>query len=381
MDSNNTLRKKMLAALRKADYDFGLFERGDKVLLGLSGGKDSMVLLDLLSIYRKFRDKDFELVAVHLDFGFPPVDFSQVEEYVRSLSVPYVLVEEKEVYSVLQQHRNEKTGLLPCSICSRMRKAIVNKTARRLGFSKVAFAHHMDDAIETLFLNMAYGGRVATFEPKMYLENSEIEFVRPLIYAREKEIERYCRAFSLPVAKNLCGNDKRTQREFMKEELATIYRQIPDARNNFAAMLSNDESFQLFFDRKGATPSDGLQVKRCSTFRDMKDVARLAHALESEEDFLPSDAIYYLLRKEGSPVAYLRAKEGEDFSVVIDLLETSDEALARFLVDVFEKNLSMRHVPRRIFYRGRKHASVFLSLGYVPEEGELSKTVTRALKI
>lgn len=380
MDSNSTIRKKMLAALRRADYDFGLIRQGDKILVGLSGGKDSVVLLDLLSTYRLFRGKNFSISAVHLDFGFPYVDFRPVEEFVHSLGVEYLLVEEKEVYDILKDHRNPKNGLLPCSICSRMRKAIVNKTAKRLGFQKVAFAHHMDDAIETLFLNMAYGGRVATFEPKMYLEDARIEFIRPLIYATEKDIERYRKAFQLPVAKNLCGNDKKTQREFMKEMLNHLYETIPDAHSNFAAMLTNDQSFQLFFQRLGSTPSDGLFVRRCSTMKDMRDVASLAHALRSEDDFREDGSFYYLLLEEENPVGYLKAKEKADFSVEIELLETKTEKGVA-LLDIFEKNLSMRHVPRKVVYVGSKNKDVFLRMGYRERAGILEKELTKALKI
>lgn len=384
MDNSNQLRKRLLAALRKADYDYGLISDGDRILVGLSGGKDSLALLDLLSVYRKFPGKNFALTAIHLDFGFPAVDFSPVEEYVHALGIDYIPYEAKEVYGILDENRNPKTGLLPCSICSRMRKAIVNKAANRLGFSKVAFAHHMDDAIETLFLNMAYGGRIATFEPKMFLENAKIEFIRPLIYVREQQISRYVKAMGLPIAKNSCGNDKKTQREFMKAFLSSLYGKIPDAHNNFASMLSNSDSFQLFFERFGAHPASGIEVKHCVTAKDMLDVAKVGKKTDTPDDFDGGQAIYYLLRCQGEPKAYLKAWEKEDFSVSIRYFEKVEDVPEKslfHLLDVFEKNLSMRHVPREISYLGERNADVFASFGYHRDGDKLVKTITKALKI
>lgn len=384
MDNSNQLRKRLLAALRKADYDYGLINDGDKILVGLSGGKDSLALLDLLSVYRKFPGKNFSLSAIHLDFGFPAVDFTPVERFVHDLGIKYIPYEAKEVYGILKDNSNPKTHLLPCSICSRMRKAIVNKAANRLGFSKVAFAHHMDDAIETLFLNMAYGSRIATFEPKMFLENAKIEFIRPLIYVRENQIVRYVRARNLPIAKNSCGNDKKTQRESMKKFLAALYEKIPDAESNFANMLSNYDSFQLFFDRYGAHPRSNIEVKRCYTGRDMLDIAKVGKRTMTEDDFEKGTCLYYLLRKEDKPIAYLKAQENLDFSVDIQYLERIPESQMEdvtTLLDIFEKNLSMRHVPRDIRYCGKKNKDVFLAFGYVSDGTVLKKKVTKALKM
>ncbi len=384
MDNSNQLRKRLLAALRKADYDYGLIQDGDRILVGLSGGKDSLALLDLLAVYRKFPGKNFSLSAIHLDFGFPAVDFSPVENFVHELGIDYIPYEAKEVYGILKDNINPKTGLLPCSICSRMRKAIVNKAANRLGFSKVAFAHHMDDAIETLFLNMAYGSRVATFEPKMFLENAKIEFIRPLIYVRESQIVRYVTARNLPIAKNSCGNDKKTQRETMKAFLADLYKKIPDAESNFANMLSNYESFQLFFDRYGAHPRSDIEIKRCYTGKDMLDVAFVGKKTKTEDDFVLGNSLYYLLRKKGKPLAYLKATEHQDFSVDIHYLERLPEAEdndVTCLLDIFEKNLSMRHVPRDVFYVGEKKRDVFLAFGYSENGVNLKKAVTKALKM
>ncbi len=384
MDNIFHLRKKLLAAIRNADYQYGLIEKGDKILIGLSGGKDSVAMLDLLSTYRKFPGKDFQLVAIHLDFGFPPVDFTPVSDYVKSLDIPFIEYDAREVYQILDQNRNKVTGLLPCSICSRMRKAIVNKAAKELGFKKVAFAHHMDDAIETLFLNMTHGARIATFEPKMFLENAQIMFIRPLINAREAQITRYVKLADLPVCKNSCGNDNHTQREAVKQFLNQYYKDHPDSYSNFAVMLSNYDTFELFFDKYGFHPGDGSEIKKCFTGRDMLDVASVASVDKQDEDFSSEKVLYYLLRVHDEPLAYLKLKENEDFSVEILSLHKKKEAKLediKKMIDVLEKNLSMKHVPRKITFTGKKHSSDFKASGYQKNDDVLEKTIVKAMKI
>jgi tRNA 2-thiocytidine biosynthesis protein TtcA len=389
MDNINQVQKKLLASVRRADYDFGLIGKGDKILIGLSGGKDSLALVNLLSLYQKFAGKDFILAAAHLDFGFPPVDFSPVEAYVKSLGVRYITYPATDVYEILKVHRNPVTGLLPCSICSRMRKAVINRAANELGFPKVAFAHHMDDAIETLFLNMTFGARVATFEPKMYLENAGIEFIRPLIYAREKMIARYARMLSLPVTKNSCGNDKHTEREQMKDFLEKFYADHPDSYSNFAVMLTNSDSFKLWFDRYGPHPEDGLFIKKCSTPEDCLALGKIASSVNDgeKEDYVLAGSFYYLLRKKGMPIAYLKAKlpeDRKDFSFGITLFRRTPEATdhdCQVLIDTFEKNLSMLHVPTEVTFSGKANREVFLAFGYEEKDGMLRKTLTKSLKI
>lgn len=384
MDNITHLRKKLLAAIRNADYEYGLIQDGDHILIGLSGGKDSVAMVDLLQTYQKFRDKNFTIAAMHLDFGFPPIDFSPVENYVKSLDIPYYQYDAKEVYEILEANRNPMTHLLPCSICSRMRKAIINKAANKLGFKKVAFAHHMDDAIETLFLNMTHGARIATFEPKMYLENAKIEFIRPLIYAREKQIATYASMAKLPICKNSCGNDKHTQREEIKELLNNYYKKYPDSYSNFAVMLKNYDSFQLFFDKYGLHPKNQLEIKKCFTGNDMLDVAKVAKADMQGEDFASHGYVYYLLRKEDVPVAYLKIQENADFSLKIlslHIVEGANSDDVAQLIDTMEKNYSMKHVPRKIDFVGTEHAEIFEACGYEKSEQALSKTIVKALKI
>ena len=384
MDNVNQVQKKLLAAIRSADYDFGLINDNDKILIGVSGGKDSMALVSLLATYRKFKGKNFEIACVHLDFGFPKVDFSPVEKYIKGLGVTYIAYPATEVYEILKAHRNPKTNLLPCSICSRMRKAVINKAANELGFHKVAFAHHMDDAIETLFLNMTFGARVATFEPKMYLENAQIEFIRPLIYAREKMLLRYTTMMNIPIAKNSCGNDKKTQREDIKETLATFYKEHPDSYNNFSVMLTNANEFKLFFDRYGAHLENGLVVKEVETKDDALMLAKVAAASKAKEDFDESNSFFYLLKKDDKPLAYLKClKPTADFVYEITSFSlTKDCSLdeAKKLLMIFEKNLGMKHVPTVIIYSGIDNSDVFTSSMYQKDEKGYRKTIVKSIK-
>ncbi len=385
MDSLDRLQKKLLACVRNADYDFGLIKKGDRILIGLSGGKDSLVLLKILSVYRRFKDKDFELAAAHIDFGFKPVDFSKVEAYCEELGVPYYSVDAREVASILEQHRDPHTRLLPCSICSRMRKAVINKTAHELGFEKVAFAHHADDAIETLFLNMAYGGRVATFEPRMHLDRANIDFIRPLIYADEDTIRRYAKLADLPIAKNTCGNDRKTNRERVKATLDDIYKEYPDAHNNFQAMLANPDQFKLYFDRLGSNPDDEYEIRKCFTKRDFLGVASIeANALDKDEEDFSDGCDYWILFKEGEPTAYLKVGEtsvGEKHILLMNAKDSASEEDMIRLIDIYEKKKSMEHVPTRVFFEGKTNRDVFFSFGYEEKDGKLEKTISKSLKI
>lgn len=240
--------RRVLAALRQADERFALIDPGDKILIGVSGGKDSLCLLKALSIYGLFAKKDFAFQPVLLNLGFPGFNPEPLKEYCESLGHPLLIEDSSFVYDVLKAHAKEGKHL-PCSICSRMKKAAMNAVAHRLGFNKVAFAHHKDDAIETLFMNMIHGGRVATFEPKMYLEKSQITFIRPLVLATESDLAHMAIEEGLPVLASPCPAAGFTEREATKELLQSLYQKYPESEENFKAMLSNYEGFQLFFDQ------------------------------------------------------------------------------------------------------------------------------------
>ena len=239
--------RSILGLIRKADQKFDFFHENDKVMIGVSGGKDSMVLLKALSQYQHFDCVNFEIVPVILDLGFPGFDSKPIENYVSSLGLKLIVHDSKEVFQILKTQQKDAKNL-PCSICSRMKKAAINKVAKELGCNKVAFAHHGDDAIETLFMNEIFGGRIASFQPKMHLDRADIEFIRPLILCHEEDIIRCQKEEKIPAFPSHCPNDGQTMRAEMKSLLKDIYKKYPSAKDNFFLMMENHEKEVLYYD-------------------------------------------------------------------------------------------------------------------------------------
>lgn len=238
--------RRVLAYIRKADETYGLFDDGDKIVVGISGGKDSMALFYALTLYGRFKNKNFTLYPIMLDLGFPSVDLEPLKEYFRTLGYELRVNDSREVYPILLAHQKEGKHI-PCSICSRMKKAAINGLANELGANKVAFAHHRDDALETLYMNMVHGGRVATFEPKMAMVRSGLTFIRPLIETPESDLRGLCAQEGIPVLASGCPANGFTEREFAKQELARLYELRPESQNNLPSCLSNYKSFSLYF--------------------------------------------------------------------------------------------------------------------------------------
>lgn len=236
----------ILGCIKKADEDYNLIEDGDTIAVGVSGGKDSVLLLYAMNAYKRMveKKKKFEIIGIHVVMGFPNMDTTPMEDFFKELNIRFELVP-SQAYEILQANI-QNNGRLPCSICSKIKKAVVIEGAKKYGCNKVAFAHHSEDAIETLAMNMIFGGRIATFKPKMYLDRSDITFIRPFVYAREKLIVKSANKLNVPLVISTCPNDKHTERENMKTMLKDLYRKYPMAEDNFLLMLHNLEKLDLW---------------------------------------------------------------------------------------------------------------------------------------
>ena len=242
--------KKVLATVRKADEMFNLVEENDKIAIGLSGGKDSALLLYTMYLYQFLYEntyhKHFDIVGVHIDLNFGEDDMEPLREWFRKYPVT-IHEERSKIRDILELNRHK--GRIDCSLCSTLKKGAVIKTAKSLGCNKVAFAHHADDAIETLFMNMIYGGRVATFDPKMYLTDSQVTFIRPFCMTYESDIRKTAANLQIPIIKSGCPNDGYTKRQEIKELLHSIYHSYPSAKSNFLLSLYNKEQLNLYLNK------------------------------------------------------------------------------------------------------------------------------------
>jgi len=239
--------KKVLACMRKADEMFNLIDDGDVIGVGLSGGKDSTLLLYSLYLYQFLAKNtfniNFKIIGIHINMNFGEEDFNTILDYFKQYPIE-IHTEESKIADILEL--NKKNKEIQCSLCSTLKKGAVIKTAKSLGCNKVAFAHHGDDAIETLMLNMIYGGRIATFDPKMYLTNSEITFIRPFCLTFESEIKKTAKELNIPIVSSGCPNDGYTQRQETKNMLHELYHKYPQAKDNFLLSLYNKDKVNLF---------------------------------------------------------------------------------------------------------------------------------------
>ena len=234
----------ILGDIRKADQDYHLIDDGDRIAVGVSGGKDSMVLLTALHMYSKFADRNFEVVGIHIKLGFPNMDFSEVVAFCRQQGITFYQYD-SQVYEILKRNP-DKEGNIKCSLCSKFKKATVIDAAKKLNCTKVAFGHHSDDAVETLLMNAIHGGKLATFLPKMYMSRTDTTFIRPLVYSYECDILSALERNQIPFVKSTCPNDGYTERQAMKDMLQEFYRSYPMAQKNFIRMLYNEDQVELW---------------------------------------------------------------------------------------------------------------------------------------
>ena len=234
----------ILGDIRKADQDYQLIDDGDRIAVGVSGGKDSMVLLTALHMYSKFADRNFEVVGIHIKLGFPNMDFSEVVAFCQNHGIAFHQFDSK-VYEILKRNPDKEVNI-KCSLCSKFKKATVIEAAKKLNCTKVAFGHHSDDAVETLLMNAIHGGKLATFLPKMYMSRTDTTFIRPLVYSYESEILSALERNQIPYVKSTCPNDGYTERQAMKDMLQKFYRSYPMAQKNFIRMLYNEDQVELW---------------------------------------------------------------------------------------------------------------------------------------
>lgn len=220
--------QRLLGYARRAIDDYQMIQEGDKIAVGVSGGKDSLTLLYALSGLRRFYPNKFELEAITVDAGYKELeaDYSHVAKLCDELGVNYTVVE-TDIAQILFEERKESN---PCSLCAKLRKGAFNNKAKELGCNKKAYAHHFDDVIETMLMSLFYEGRFHCFSPVTYLDRSDITLIRPLIYVDEQDIINFKNAYNLPVVENPCPVDGYTKREYAKQLIKKLNNDSPGLR-------------------------------------------------------------------------------------------------------------------------------------------------------
>lgn len=219
-----------------------MIQPGDRIAVGVSGGKDSLLLLYALALYRRFAPNPFELTALTITMGLEPFDLTGVRALCEELEVPYI-VKETQIGKIVFEQRKEKN---PCALCSKMRRGALAQTCAELGFGKVALGHHRDDALETLLMSVIFEGRMHTFHPVTHLERTGITQIRPLVYLSEKQIVHMERKLTLPVVKSPCPANGETRRAEMKALLDDLCRRYPAARSQMLSALLNQDQYGLW---------------------------------------------------------------------------------------------------------------------------------------
>ena len=229
--------KKILSLTRRCVEDYEMIQPGDRIAVGVSGGKDSLVLLMALARLREFYPIPFTVEAITLDMGAaegrPGMDFSPIAELCRELEVPYTILN-SEIQHIIFDIRKEKN---PCSMCAKMRRGALHEAMKQRGLTKIALGHHYDDAVETFFLSLIFEGRLSCFQPVTYLDRTGITQIRPLLYCGENLIRRTAQRLQLPVVENPCPADGNTRRQEIKELVYELQGRYPGLKaRTFGAM-------------------------------------------------------------------------------------------------------------------------------------------------
>lgn len=227
--------KKLLSLIRAAVDKYNMIDEGDKIAVGVSGGKDSLALLCAMARLKSFYPKHFDIIAITLDYRFNNIDgnYSKIQELCDRLGVQYV-IKPTELWKVIFETRKEKN---PCSLCAKMRRGILHDTAKEYGCNKIALGHHLDDAAETFMMNLTSGGRIGCFSPVSYLSHKDLYVIRPMVFALEKDVIRAADSLNLPVVKSKCPADGVTNRQNTKELLSVLEKTYPALRQKIVGAL------------------------------------------------------------------------------------------------------------------------------------------------
>ena len=222
--------QKLMGLVRRCVEDYKMIEPGDRVAVGVSGGKDSLVLLQILAGLRQYMN--FELEAITIDMGLG-MDYSKVAEFCENLQVPYTIVK-TQIGPIIFEHRKEKN---PCSMCSKMRRGALNQAILDRGIRKLALGHHYDDAVETFVMSLIFEGRLSCFQPVTDLDRMGVTQIRPMLYVHEKTVDNFAVRMNMPVVENRCPVDKTTKREEIKNLVYELSQRYPDLKERiFGAM-------------------------------------------------------------------------------------------------------------------------------------------------
>ena len=245
--------KRVLGSIRRADEKYHMIENGDKICIGVSGGKDSLLLMEAMKLYQRFSYTKFDVIAVMLDLGLKEQDTSEIEALAERIGIEFT-VEKTDIGKVVFEYRDERS---PCALCAKLRRGALNTFAVNHGCNKVALGHNREDVIETFFMSMLYEGRINTFAPVTYLSRRDVTVIRPLVFLPEKHALSVARARNLPVLPPNCHIAGHTKREEAKQLVQHIAGLVPDFEEKFMHALSTTETYGLW-DRMRLKPGSPL---------------------------------------------------------------------------------------------------------------------------
>lgn len=231
--------QKILSTMRQAIEKYKLIEHGDRIAVGVSGGKDSLVLLAALAMFKKFNLYSYDIVAVTIDLYSGRADYSGIQKFCDELNVPFI-VEKTDINDVVFNIRKEKN---PCSLCAKMRRGALNSVCKRLNCNKLALAHHKQDVITTFFMSLFYEGRLSTMQPKSYMSKAQVTLIRPLFLTEEQKIISVSKNF--PILKSVCPANYDSKRRDIKELVAKLEKEIPNSKKRIEHAILNPESYNL----------------------------------------------------------------------------------------------------------------------------------------